>query len=381
MRGRVQGFQGDRLAEARRVRGLASNSLAELVGVSPQTISNYENGRGGPSAETFDRIGAVLNLPATFFLDESDDVDDSAAQVFYRSMSAATKQARDRADGKLSWLHRIVHYIEQSVALPDVNLPQSQSSWQDLQLADIEELATEVRRAWQVPSGPIGNLVAAAENHGIVCARDSLGAATLEALSQPRPERPVVLVGTDKGTAVRWRFDVAHEIGHLIMHRDVSKAVLRNSAQFKSIEQQAHRFAGALLLPIDEFADDLVSLTPEALKAIKPKWGASVALMIRRLSDGNIISDEQYRSLMIRLSRRGWRKHEPYDDDLPVEQPALLRSAVELILRENVRTPHQIVHDLRLAATDIEGLCNLESGTLDEHAVERMADVIQLRPT
>ena len=43
------GFIGERLREARQVRGFRANELAEILDISPQAISSYETGKKSPS--------------------------------------------------------------------------------------------------------------------------------------------------------------------------------------------------------------------------------------------------------------------------------------------------------------------------------------------
>jgi transcriptional regulator with XRE-family HTH domain len=68
MRVGTAGFVGQRLIEGREARGLSATSLAELIGISSQNISQYEHGNQSPSPEIMDRICEKLNLDLRFFL-------------------------------------------------------------------------------------------------------------------------------------------------------------------------------------------------------------------------------------------------------------------------------------------------------------------------
>jgi Zn-dependent peptidase ImmA (M78 family) len=211
--------------------------------------------------------------------------------------------------------------------------------------------------------GPIGNMVHLLENQGVIVARDRLGAVTLDSLSV-RSDRPYLMIGTDKGTAVRWRYDAAHELGHLLMHRHIKPKTLTRSTDFKAVEKQAHRFAAAFLLPMGAFAEDFFSASLDALRAIKPKWRVSIAMMIMRARDGGLISDEHQRRLFINYSRRQWRRQEPLDDKLEAEEPHLLRSAIEMVVNHSGLSGSELISEMALASTDIEGLCSLQVGYL-----------------
>ena len=284
MRPGTPGFEGGRLREAREARGFTAALLAELVGVSPQAVSKWEHGETSPSPRTLEEVSEKLRLPLTYFTQpvgaEADET------VFFRSMSAATKRARVRAFRELEWLEEMGSFLGEHVTFPEVNLPDLRLPSDPLMISDddVENAAEDARRFWRMSDAPIGNTVRLVENQGAIVARHVLEADSLDSLStmSARAKRPFIIVGTDKGTAARWRFDVAHELGHLLLHRDVEQKTLRSSPVFKRVEEQAHRFAAAFLVPLDAFRDDLFALSLDAMRAMKPKWKVSIAMMIVR---------------------------------------------------------------------------------------------------
>lgn len=368
MRPGTPGFSGERLREAREARGLSVVSLAELSGVSAQSIYGYEGNKKTPGPTVLAEIAAATRLPQTFFLRPArPDRQDTA---FYRSMASATKSARRRADNRLAWVQDIVSYVEQYVDLPAVNLPTFDLPADPLLIADeeVDAVADELRRHWRLGEAPIANMVLLLENQGFVVARGSLGADTLDGLSVHDGRRPFVFIGTDKGSAVRWRFDAAHELGHIALHSHVSQELFQTTAMNQQIEKQAHRFAAAFLLPLAPFGDDLFGVNLDVLRSLKPRWKTSIAMMIVRAKQGGFITDDAERSLWIAMSRRKWRKSEPLDDILEPEEPRLLRRSIEMILDAGDQTPADICDYLALTPSDIEDLTGLRSGYLSSHS-------------
>jgi Zn-dependent peptidase ImmA (M78 family)/DNA-binding XRE family transcriptional regulator len=361
------GFIGERLREARQVRGFRSNELAEILDISPQAISSYETGKKTPSPVIADALAEKLNVPPHFFTRPAPP--EHGQPVFYRSMSAATKQARERAEWRLRWLESLARYVSASVEFPAVNLPEFDVSGNPLNLSDqdIEDLAEDARKFWRMSDGPVANMVYLLENQGVIVARDALGNVTLDSLSV-FSDRPYVMIGTDKGTAVRWRYDAAHELGHLLLHRNLNPKSLVKPGDFKLIEGQAHRFAAAFLLPMAPFAEDFFAASLDTLRAIKPRWRVSIAMMIMRARDGNLISDEVKRRLFINYSRRQWQRSEPLDDTLEPEIPGMMRKAVELTVTHGAQSGAGFAEDVALSPVDIESLCALQRGYL--HAVD-----------
>ena len=364
------GFSGARLREAREVRGVSAASLSELAEVTAQAIYSYENDRTSPSPAVLARLANALNVPQGFFrLAERGPTTET---IFFRSMSAATKGARRRSQHRFTWLRDITGYLREFVEIPAGNLPVLDLPADPLLLSDseVEDAAEEVRRYWRMGEGPIANMVLLLENHGAVLARDRLGAETLDGLSAffANEQRPYILIGTDKGTPARWRFDAAHELGHLVLHAHVPQQTLARTDLFKRIEQQAHRFAAAFLLPMASFGDDLFGVNLDSLRSMKAKWNVSIAMMIVRARHAGFISEDSERKLWVNYNRRKWRTREPLDDTTPPEEPRVLRKSFELVLTAGAQTPEDITSRLALPTSDIEALGGLPHGFLGSHS-------------
>ncbi len=362
------GFVGDRLKEAREARGLTATALSDLLAVTRQAVSLYESCDASPQPDVMQRIANILNLPVSFFLRPINQTNNNA--IFFRAQNAATKLDRGRGRSRMKWLYEIVvPYLRQFVTLPEVNLPKIDIPQNPLQLSDddIENIAIQVRREWGLGDGPISNVVLLLENNGFIVTRINLESPTLDAFSNFPvcfDGTPYIILGADKQSAVRSRFDAGHELGHIILHRNVNERKLRNNSEFKILEQQANRFSSAFLVPMNKFAEDFSLPTLNAFQTMKPKWLVSIGVLIKRTYDLGFIPDEHYRKLWINYNQRGWRKEEPLDDKLPVERPLVLRRIFNLITEEKVRTPEQIIAELPLSRKDIEDLMYLQKGQL-----------------
>lgn len=363
------GFIGERLKEAREARGLTAASLAQLLGITRSAISLYETGNSSPQPDAMRRIADKLNLPISFFLRpvENDVVD----TIFYRSMSSTTKMARLSAEHHYNWVKKIIiPYLRQYVSLPKVNVPSLPISGEPRDLTDrqIELLAVDARRYLGLGDGPISNVTLLLENNGVIISKIELSAPTLDGFSAwcSEDSTPYIVLSTEKDSAARWRFNIAHELGHLILHKHLDRKRLNNASDFKLIEDQAYRFAAAFLLPATAFAKDLYTHTLDALRSLKPKWIVSISMMIKRTQDLQIITRDDARRMWINYNRRGWKPEEPLDSVLPIEKPRLLRRAFELIVENNLQLPEQIMATLSLAPSDIESLANLHPGFFHE---------------
>jgi len=277
-----------------------------------------------------------------------------------------------RGAARLEWVREITAYLGRYVDLPLVSFPSIVVPPDPAALAteQIEDLATEVRRAWRLGDGPISNATWLLENHGAIMTRAELGTPTLDGFScwSPDDRTPYVFLGSDKESAVRSRLDAAHELGHLILHRAVAKSGMRRPANHRLYESQAYRFGAAFLLPARSFAEELYVPTIEALRGLKSRWLVSIGMMLHRSADLGLVTKDQAQRMWISYTRRGWRKGEPLDDSIPVEEPRVLKRAFQILIEQAVRTGPKIVADLQIPGEDIEELAGLPSGFLSERS-------------
>ncbi len=359
----AKSFTAERLTQAREARFMTQTSLSDLLGVSLPTISSYEHGRQKPPVETVERLASILNVSVDYFSTERPDL--SADRIFWRSMNYAAKGARTRALRRYEWLQEIVIYLGEFFDFPELDVPNCNvpTDYRRIDSETIESAAKSCRNHWKLQDGPCPNLVRLAESKGILVCRGSLDAEGLDAFSQwSAIGRPFTFLGSDKASAVRSRFDIAHEIGHLVLHRHVSDGAITSAKDYKLIETQAHRFASAFLLPAKEFTTDLYAPSLDAFRNLKPRWKASIASMIMRSKDLGVIDEEQSKRMWINMNRRGWKINEPLDDILEPEVPCLLSQCVGMMVNDGFKTKDQILDDLRLSANDIEELCGLKRG-------------------
>ena len=346
MRLGTPGFVGSRLRESREAYGLTVTALAEMVKVSKQAMSQYEKGGDSPGPEVFERICELFQHEPHFFLRPYPNWQESPK--FFRSLAAATKTARLKAEARHSWMREVINYLSESVVLPPINLPKNLPKAEDpnqLSMDQIERYASDLRLFWNLGEGPIPNLTRVMEQNGIIVLRHSLDAETLDAVSAwAMPENiPYVLLNSDKECAARSRLDLAHELGHICVHQAIQATTLNKQEMFSLIEKQAFRFGSAFLLPEKAFLEDVYSISLDALKILKRKWRVSIAMMIERLKTLEIIDQDQHRRLRIAYVSRRWTKEEPFDRELAIEQPTLIQAAFRTIVESKVQRADQII--------------------------------------
>lgn len=219
---------------------------------------------------------------------------------------------------------------------PDYRLPTVQTpEWYNLDEETIEEIAENARSHLGFGIHPIEDVTLALENIGIPVLAleiENPKQAGFAYFSRSL-ERPIIGVNTYRQSLARQRFSLAHELGHLLMHRGVTEADLKTSHKNKLIENQAHRFAAAFLFPRASFLREVHSCSLHEFAALKREWGISITAQIIRAKDLGLVSDEQSQSLWKQAAKKGYMSSlgEPWDDILPLERTRMLRRAVEAI--------------------------------------------------
>ena len=356
---------------------MSQAELSRLIDTTRQAISQYESGASSPSIETLSKIVEKLNIPQSYFLRLPPRTKNDA--IFFRAMSAATKAARSSAIRRFEWLKEIVKYLREYINFPVINFPDFDlpDNFRNIDNNLIEKLATDTRRFWGLGDGVISNVTWLLENNGAIVSRFDLDANNLDAFSSfnRQDETPYIILGADKGVCARSRFDAAHELAHLILHRNIDKNRISHTQDFALIEKQAHRFAGAFLFPQDSYLSEIYIPSLDTFRLLKPKWQVSIQLMIHRGQDLGVITDEQAARLYKNCNRRGWKYFEPYDDTILVEKPRSLSRMFGMLVSENVRTRSDILFALPFRARDITEMSGLPADFFEE----KLDDVISFR--
>ena len=373
-------FEGARLSQARKARGLTAVTLADVAGITSAAISRYEHSKDTPRGEILQVLSEKLNVPVAFFFLPTTKSDEERC-IKWRSLSSATKSARERGEVRYDWLKSIVTYFDAYFDLPRLNVPtfNTPTDFRDITYEHIDGAANYCREAWGLGEKKKKNLVLLLENNGVIVSRGFLGTNNQDAFSEwSKDDRPYVFLGADKNVCVRSRFDAAHELGHLILHKGIGNDVYRKPEFNKLIEQQANRFAASFLMPKHAFFSELWAPTLDAFTSLKSRWKVSVKGMIVHSHRHGILGDSQYQRMMINYNRK-WKNGEPLDDTLPCEKPRLLARCIDGLLDSKIKDKSQILTDLSLSASDIEELVGIKRGALSDSISEIISIIPKLK--
>lgn len=348
-----------RITEAREARLLNISQLADIIGVTRQMVSKYEQGLSQPSETILSKLSTELNFPFEFFFKPVSDKYVTDGTVFYRSLKSSDAKVRSMIRVKCNWAGEVYSYLNQYLKLPELNLPQLDLMVNKNSLTEdeIEEIALSVRNYWGLGTRPIENLVYLLEKNGIVISSSEINCEKADACSEINRGVPIIFLDKGLKSACRIRFSLAHELGHILMHGYITKDDLKNKITLDRIEHEANRFASAFLLPADSFIQDIRSMSLTYFIALKSKWKASIAAMIYRCQDLNLLDDDQVLMLRKQISYKKWIKAEPLDDEIKIERPKLIKSAAELLFNKHVISKGNFVNNFRWNILDLANVC------------------------
>ncbi|WP_342038193.1 ImmA/IrrE family metallo-endopeptidase [Brevibacterium ammoniilyticum] len=177
--------------------------------------------------------------------------------------------------------------------------------------------AALLRAMWGRGPEPLPNLIQLAEAHGVRVLSLPPSARAVDAFSFILNGQAFAFLSTEK-TAERTRFDLAHELGHLIMHTrhpvepDETTEEAAAAPFSRDLEAEANRFAAELLMPAAEIraAAGPAPAVPDVLR-LKTRYRVSAIAMARRFHDLELSSEWAYRQNLVELGKLGYRTDEP----------------------------------------------------------------------
>lgn len=378
-------FDGQRLRDALQFRGQKMADLSRATGISRQSLSLYANEENTPPFENVQKIASSLDFPSEFFLTE-DRCTTITTNTYFRSQASTKKKEQNVQKKKLEYTAKIYEILLNYVDFPALHLTNQVGIYSDLddtshndlsEIQDeIEDLTMSLREAWGVGNGPIADMQFLLESNGIIVTGFRNVDEKIDAFSQKVHVKNgesvyIVALALGKKPKERLRFDMAHELGHIMMHNwDESNDDLSRE-QFNLIERQANMFASAFLLPKESFGKMVrpYATNIEFYRSLKKKWGVSMQAMMYRARQLEIISMNQFQYMMRQVSQKGWRIHEP--GDIPgTLSSTIFQGAIDVLFDGgylNARGLLQAFYDagICLNISDLEELMGLRPGTLD----------------
>jgi Zn-dependent peptidase ImmA (M78 family)/DNA-binding XRE family transcriptional regulator len=332
-------FNSNRLSVARKRQGLTKTELARRAGIDLRSVTAYEAGARPPKLETAEKLAAATKFPIEFFY--GDDLDEPQPDTAsFRALSRMTATQRDMALSQGTIALHLSRWLESRFELPDLDLP-------DLSREDSPEAAADsLRRHWGIGELPIRNMIRLLEAKGVRIFSLAIDAREVDAFSLWKDATPFVFLNGKKSSE-HSRYDAAHELGHLVVHR-------HGTPQGRDAEREADAFSSAFLMPRGSVVAHAVRnpSLPDLIK-LKAIWTVSVAALNRQLFNVGMTSEWQYRMLCIEISKRGFRKREPRE---ALRETSHILPCVFGLLHDEGISRAEVARELNIPRAELEQL-------------------------
>lgn len=327
-------FNIERLELARKRRRFTARILAEKAGIAPVTLSRIVNRQQIPDERTIEALVSALGYPRAFFeQDDFDPIDASAAS--FRSLTGMTARERDAALAAGSLAFEVMDWVGDRFTLPEPDILDLGHERNPVAAARM------LRQHWAIGEKPIGNMIKLLESKGARVFSLAEDTKNVDAFSCWRNNEPYIFLNTYKSSE-RSRFDAAHELAHLVLHR-------HGGPQGRKAETEANNFASAFLMP----QADLMSVIPyvssvDQIIQAKKRWGVAAVALAYRLNKLGLMTEWQY----IQINRQ-YRTSEP--DGIPAERSTIWQMILTDLWKDGLSRSH-IAQQLMLPDEELENL-------------------------
>lgn len=346
-------FNHHMMTLARDARGLTQAELADRLHAGQGTLSKYETGLNEPPEEFVSDLASVLGFEPSFFYEPGRPYGLPPFHYRRRKKLSAKVLARIVAEMNIRRLHLAKFLTSFSWKtngfIPEVD-PDEYRGKGNARLTT-EDVARHVREMWNLPSGPIPNMVELLESNGGIVIPCDFGTDLIDAMSQRVDGLPVLFFVNVNAQTDRLRHTLAHELGHMVLHTVTVKSD-------EEMEDEADAFAGAFLLPADEIRPQLRRFDLRQLANLKSYWKVSMGALAVRADRLKLITPYQSKMFWIEMSKLGYRKREP--NEPPKEVPNLLRQMIVFHTKKLGYSIAELAKMLHLKAAEFQEMYRLE---------------------
>ncbi|MCD8915408.1 XRE family transcriptional regulator [Staphylococcus simulans] len=383
-------FIGKNLEDIRLIKGLSRKNLADNINVSEQAIWQYEVKNMMPEINKIYDLSKEFNVKTSYFLTKringfnNVSVDKHAIAFRADNQNVSTKHLNKQFYQAI-YLKNLTDYLYSFVKTPhmyildlvdEVNAILKDSNSAKKQKEIIRKVAKKARE--HILGNKANNdLLFTLEKSGIIIYEKKIDNDADAFSFWSEDDMPYIILGNNKGVAVRRNFDIAHELGHLLLHRHVQFDLLTNE-EHKIIENEANVFASEFLLPELEFREDFSKITkksnPDHFKLLKEKWYVSIQAMGMRAYYLKLISSSQYRYFWSSINKKDYRKLEPLDEQIKISHPVKINSLLDLLFRKKVITPQDLLEDLKVEPEFLKEIANIDYKLFERYFKKEKTD-------
>ncbi|EMB74476.1 transcriptional regulator [Streptococcus mutans 15VF2] len=340
-------FNGSILKELRLLNGMSRQKLAEQLNLTEQAVWQFESGHAIPKMTTLFQLAHLFYVNTDYFEQESVPEAFDISAIAFRNGDSLAKKTISIQQAYLRKLSQMIDYLESFVEIPQLSIygladkmtKHYDEGW------SIGEIAGLARRELGI-SGDNSDLMYQIEKSGIYVAEKVINGEADAYSAWSKDGRPFIILGIGK-SAVRRNFDLAHELGHLLLHRSVAFDELDKDGCYDK-EDEANLFASCFLLPEQRFREDFANIVgkrvsnPDNYIALKRKYHVSIQALEYRAYKLGLLTPPQNSYFYRQIAKKKYKVIEPLDLEIIVKKPSKVRSILDVILSNNLLTLEQL---------------------------------------
>lgn len=338
-------FNNDMLVVARFARGMSQEEAVERIrSLSQPTYSRIEAGLKRPTSDEVDGIAKGLGYRRDFFFHPFRRRPMPA--LFHRKRQRLTNRDWERIFARSEVRRICISLLLDSVHLkPKREFPPLMEP--SVLSMDPPEIAASVRKLWMLPRGPISDVTSLIESAGVLIVPFDFGTDLIDGFSEKTHDNlPPIIFLNSRQPKDRFRFTLAHELGHIVMHRTA----------YPEMEDEANLFAAEFLMPSDDIRSDMYNTSLEHLLMLKGKWLVSVSSLVMCAKRIGRLNEKEYTDRHKEISRRGWRTNEPLPLSNDIERPRIVERLLNAHTEKLGYSPDDLSKIFGLMSSDPENI-------------------------
>lgn len=230
-----------------KIKKLSIPQLAKECGLGTATLSNILNEKSSPNSSTLIKISTALGVSFSDLLAETPTL----KTLRFRTNHKLT--AREIAERDQLQIDSAI-WLKNYVNLEELTQNQIEYKFEKITTENPIEAAKEIRGMYNIQDEkPIYDILSLVEDAGIKLYLHDFNFQKTFGLSVNKEDGgPAIIVNNNESISVERKiFTIAHELGHLILHRNSFDGEVSEENEIE--EKQANDFAAELLMPEKAF--------------------------------------------------------------------------------------------------------------------------------
>lgn len=371
-------FKGEKLQELRLLYGMSRAELAEKLNITEQAVWQFETNKVKPKiSPTVLSLSKLFKVDLRFFEGQPLPLCVNRSNIAFRNEDLVSKKTIQMQEVYINAVHKLIEILESYLVTPPREIyslirdVEDTLATQSITKNLIAQIAMFVRERLSI-SDRNDNLLYQLEISGVnILSRFMPKGSNADAYSLWTEDNvPYIVLAIGKSYARR-NFDLAHELGHLILHRSVDFEFL-DREEHERKEQEANEFASCFLLPESQFREKFETIVgtkvsnPDNYIAMKEYFHVSIQALEYKAYRLGYLTPAQNSYFYRQIYKKGYKVYEPLDKETSVMKPGKILSMLDMVL-ENAISLQGLLYSLGISRDLLASILNVDSSYFNKY--------------